>query len=226
MATVELVPPPTLSPFPDGWTFADLQGHLGDVDLKRIRVTPLPGTAKEADALRVNERKEAICELIDGTLVEKVLSSFESLLATSLIHLIHRFLDDHPWGVVTGEAGELWILPNRMRIPDVAFISWDRFPGGKLPKDRVYKVAPDLAVEILSPGNTRREMELKLDDYFQAGVRLVWYIDPAARTASIYTARDAMTSIDESGNLEGRDVLPGLSINLGELFRRTERRAT
>ena len=62
-------------------------------------------------------------------------------------------------------------------------------------------------------------MEQKLDDYFVAGVRLVWYIDPADRTARIFTARDRLTTIDESGFLDGGDVLPGFRLNLGELFR-------
>jgi Uma2 family endonuclease len=111
-----------------------------------------------------------------------------------------------------------------MRVPDVAFISWDRFPGGKLPQDRVYRVAPDLAVEILSEGNTPQEMENKLDEYFEAGVRLVWYIDPRTRTANIYTARHQMTTIDTSGHFDGGEVLPGFKLRLGELFERADRR--
>jgi Uma2 family endonuclease len=90
--------------------------------------------------------------------------------------------------------------------------------------DRVCKVAPDLAVEILSKGNTQQELEQKLDEYFEASVRLVWYIDPRPRTASIYTARQQMTSIDCSGYLEGGDVLPGFKLRLGELFDRADRR--
>jgi Uma2 family endonuclease len=107
-----------------------------------------------------------------------------------------------------------------MRIPDVSFISWDRFPGRKLPKDRVFRVAPDLAVEFISQGNTKGEMNLKLDEYFAAGVRLVWYIDPRTRTAQVYTARDRAETIGESGLLDGRDVLPGFQLRLGELFER------
>ena len=122
-----------------------------------------------------------------------------------------------------GEAGQLRILPRTMRIPDVAFIGWNRFPDGKLPKDRVFHVAPDLAVEILSDGNTQQEMAMKLDEYFQAGTRLVWYIDPRTRSATIYTARNQATTIDATGQLEGRDVLPGFTLRLGELFGRAER---
>jgi Uma2 family endonuclease len=151
------------------------------------------------------------------------MSSFESFLATTLIRLLGNYLDSLDLGILLGEAGQLWILSHKMRVPDISFISWDRFPDRKLPKDRVYKVAPDLAVEILSESNTEKEMRLKLDEYFEAGVRLVWYVDPRTRSARIFTARDDVTTIDATGHLEGRDVLPGFSLRLGELFERAER---
>jgi Uma2 family endonuclease len=84
----------------------------------------------------------------------------------------------------------------------------------------VFRVAPDLAVEIISEGNTEGEMNLKLDEYFAAGVRLVWYIDPGTRSAQIYTAREQSETIGQSGVLDGRDVLPGFQLVLGELFAR------
>jgi Uma2 family endonuclease len=151
------------------------------------------------------------------------MSSFESLLAMTLGRILGNFLEIHDLGIVLGEAGQLWILPSKMRVPDVAFISWDRFPGGTLPKDRVYRVAPDLAVEILSEGNTPREMEKKLAEYMESGVRLVWYIDPRSRTAAIHTAPGQLQSIDEQGFLDGGDVLPGFRMRLGELFERVSR---
>jgi Uma2 family endonuclease len=67
-------------------------------------------------------------------------------------------------------------------------------------------------------------MEIKLDEYFQAGVRLVWYIDPRTRTAQVYTSRNQRVDIDKMGVLEGGDVLPGFRLRLGELFERAERR--
>jgi Uma2 family endonuclease len=67
-------------------------------------------------------------------------------------------------------------------------------------------------------------MHQKLDEYFEARVRLVWYIDPRPRTASIYTARQPVTTIDCSGYLEGGDVLPEIKLRLGGLFERADRR--
>ena len=216
------LPPPVFlqSAFPRNWTFADLQQHLGGVPAERIRLFPPPGTATEEDALSIADHEDRICDLVDGILVEKTLASYESILACMLIYLVNSYLEKRPLGVATGESGQLRILPAKMRIPDVAFISWDRFPGRKLPKDRVYRVVPDLAVEILSEGNTEGEMNLKLDEYFQAGVRLVWYIDPRSRTARIYTDLSRLDTIDTNGLLDGRDVLPCFQLRLGELFER------
>lgn len=184
---------------------------------------PPPGLATVEDALWLGDRKEAICELVDGVLVEKPMGSFESLLAMVLGHLLMSHLDDDIQGVVFGEQGTLQILPTRMRVPDVSFIRWDRFPDKKLPDKRVYEVAPNLAVEIISEGNTVQEMEKKLDEYFQAGVTLVWYIYPDTKSARIYTARDQMAEIDENGTLSGGEVLPGFELRLGDLFERASR---
>jgi Uma2 family endonuclease len=219
-ADFSVLPQPIL---PHDWTLADLRKHLGGVPSNRVRLFPPPGTATEDDALHIADHEDRICELVDGTLVEKTMASFEGFLASILIYLLNAYLERNRLGIVMGANSPLWILPKRMRIPDVSFITWDRFPDGKLPKQRVYRVAPDLAVEILSKGNTKSEMELKLREYFEAGVRLVWYIDARSRTAQIFTAVDQFRTIDTNGLLEGGDVLPGFQLRLGELFERAER---
>jgi Uma2 family endonuclease len=77
-----------------------------------------------------------------------------------------------------------------------------------------------LAVEILSPSNTTREMRLKVREYFESGVRLVWIIDPVKRTAEVYSAPEVKRSLTESGTLDGGDVLPGFRLPLAKLFER------
>lgn len=209
---------------PTSWTLAQLQEHLGGVPLERILLYPPPGMATEADVLRLEQKEDRLCELVDGVLVEKTMSSYESILAMALGFYLNAFLQENDLGVVTGPDGQLRILPSQIRIPDVAFISWDRFPGGKLPQDRIFQIVPDLAVEVISEGNSEREMEQKLAEYFKAGVRLVWYIDPRSRSARTYTGVDQESAIDESGILDGGDVLPGFSLRLGDLFERADRR--
>jgi Uma2 family endonuclease len=204
---------------PMGWvTVADLWQRLGQVPLERIRLTPTPGTAIEQDVLDSIDHADRICELVDGVLVEKTLGYIESLLAMAIGEFLRRFVRDRKLGIVLGPDGTLRILPRQVRIPDVCFLSWERFPGGKLPQTPIPAVAPDLAVEVLSEGNTEGEMRRKLQDYFTAGVRLVWYVDPRTRTAAVYTSPEQSTVLGENDVLTGGDVLPGFRLPLRELF--------
>ena len=199
-------------------TLADLLEELGDVPPSRILLSPAPGTATERDVLETERRTGRAPELIDGVLVEKTVGSPESVLAMALGNYLRDFVRPHRLGIVTGEQGMLKLLPGQVRIPDVCFIFRDRFPGGKVPDAPLPNLAPDLAVEILSPGNTPGEMSRKLRDYFSAGVRLVWYIDPRTRTAQVFTAADQGETLTEVDVLDGGDVLPGFELPLSKLF--------
>src|SRR5580704_18163799 len=102
-------------------TIADVLSFLPEFPADRIRTVPSPGTATEDDLLAAEDRGENICELIDGTLVEKTVATYESELACALIYFVHTFLDAKNLGMVTGPDGQLKILPNQIRVPDVAF---------------------------------------------------------------------------------------------------------
>ena len=207
---------------PTDWTIADVHAWLPGFPADRIRVYPTPGTATEQDVLEAESRSNRICELIDGTLVEKTMASLESILALELSYFIRRYLEGNDLGILAGEAGLLKILPGQIRAPDVSFIRWERFAGRKLPEAAIYAVAPDLAVEIISEGNTEAEMNRKLRDYFQAGVQMVWYIEPKTRTARAYTTASQWTEIGSGGVLLGGEVLPGFELPLAQLLARVE----
>jgi Uma2 family endonuclease len=85
---------------------------------------------------------------------------------------------------VLGPDGTVRILEDQIRAPDVAFYDWRRFPGRLLPAEPVPAIAPDLAVEVLSAGNTQAKMERKLDEYFASEVKLVWLIDADTKIAT------------------------------------------
>jgi len=172
------------------------------------------------DVLALDDRQNRLCELVDGILVEKVMGSYESLLAGLILTELNLYLRTNPIGVALGADGMLRILPDRVRIPDVSVIAWERFPDGQLPRDRVFQVAPDLAVEVLSEDNTEQEMKRKLDEYFSANVRVVWYVDPSARTVDVYAAPDQLHRLSETDVLEGGDVLRGFKLPLQDLFGR------
>jgi Uma2 family endonuclease len=202
-------------------TVADLLESLGDIPPERIRMHPWPGTATEDDVIAIHAREKRLCELVDGTLVEKPIGFDESRLAVELGATLVLYLRQHDFGTVAGEAGMMRLRTGLVRIPDVSFVCWEHLPEkyGPIPP-----LAPDLAIEVLSESNTPKEMQRKLVEYFEAGTQLVWYIDLRARTVTVYTAPDRFTVLDESQTLDGGDVLPGLVIPLRELFERASRR--
>lgn len=207
----------------DTRTLADLLDRLGGVPPERIRAIPPPGTATEEDVLRAEGHTGRICELIDGVLVEKAMGYYESLLAMLLGRRLGDFVEQQGVGIVLGEAGTLRMLPDQVRVPDLCVIRWERLPNRRLPREPIPAVVPDLAIEVLSKGNTPGEMQRKLRDYFQAGVRLVWYLDPRTRTMEVYTSPEQFTVVGENDVLDGGDVLPGFQMPLKELFARAER---
>ena len=79
-------------------------------------------------------------------------------------------------------------------------------------QEAIADLAPDLAVEVISPRNTDKEMDDKLRDYFDAGVRLVWYVYPSSREVKVYTSPDNLTLLNEQQTLDGRDVLTGFQL--------------
>jgi Uma2 family endonuclease len=200
------------------WTAADLLERFGPIHLRRIRNDPAPGTATERDVVDIHDREGRLFELVDGVLVEKTMGLQESYLAILIARFLAEFADSHDLGVVLGADGMARLAPGLVRIPDVSFIGWNRLPGKQIPAVSMLDRGPDLAVEVLSPHNTREEMERKLVEYFDSGVRLVWYIDPRARTAWVYTAHDQSTALNPSQCLDGGTVLPGFTLSLALLF--------
>lgn len=201
-------------------TLADLVKRLGDVPLERIRASPPPGTATEADLLDARSDRRKLCELVDGVLVEKPMGFYESVLAGVLLQLLRNFLDRHDLGVVSGADGALRLAPGLVRLPDVCFISWEKFPNRQLPSEPIPDLVPDLVVEVLSAGNTKAEIERKLREYFTAGVRLAWVMDPDSRTVRVHTGPTEFRLLREEEALDGGQVLPGFRLAVREWFER------
>ncbi len=199
-------------------TLEDLLERLGNVPLSRVRMDPLPGLATEADVLEAERKHNILCELVDGVLVEKGIGYPESILAAALIEILRRHVKPRKLGLVSAPYGMVRLFAGLIRIPDVCFASWDRFPDRNVPKKPVPSLVPDLVVEVLSESNTVPEMERNRKEYFDAGVRLIWEIDPKLRTASVYRPDGAVELLDASQRLHGGDVLPDFTLELSELF--------
>jgi Uma2 family endonuclease len=203
----------------ESWTAVDLAERFGAIPLRRVRYEPPPGTAGEQDVVRIKEQEHRLFELIDATLLEKTVGAYESYLAVLVANHLWGFVKEHNLGIVLGTDGMLRLAPGLIRIPDVSFISWQQLPDRRVPREAIVDLAPALAIEIISPSNTRQEMERKLQDYFAAGVRLVWYIyHSPRREARAYTAATEFSLVREDESLDGGAVLPGFTLSLAELF--------
>ena len=203
----------------DGWTAVDLVERFGAIPLQRIVQDPAPGMATEQDVIDLDEHEDRLCELIDGTLVEKTVGAYESYLAVALICLLGDFVKRNNLGIVLGEAGMMRLAPGLVRIPDVSFISFGRLPGRRVPREPIPDLVPDLAIEVISRRNTRQEMDRKLRDYFTAGVRLVWYVyHTPRREVWAYVSPTEYTVVREGETLDGGAVLPGFRVALADLF--------
>jgi Uma2 family endonuclease len=203
-------------------TMADLLNELGGVSPERIRIHPYPATVR--DVVEIERRENRLFELVDGVLVEKIMGHPESRIAMALIGALYKYLEKSDIGALSGEGGMFCLPANLVRIPDVAFARWERFSDHDL-EEAVPEVIPDLAVEVLSAGNTPGEMARKLREYFKAGVRLVWFIDLKTKTVTVYTSPTRSKVISANGTLDGAKVLPGFKLKVASLFASLKRKS-
>lgn len=206
-------------------TFADLLEKLGNVPLDRILLQPPPGTATEKDVVRLLEApNKRLCELVHGVLVEKAMSTLSSLIALRLGHYLLAFLEVHDIGAALGPDGAVRLFPGLVRIPDISFVSWDQCPQGIMPEKAILGLVPCLAVEVLSPSNTEREIEQKIKNYFAAGVEAVWIVHPENETVDVLVSPRKRKKLTKDQVLEGGTQLPGFRLPLKKLFAPRQRR--
>lgn len=159
-------------------------------------------------------------ELVRGQVIREPPSGFEhGEVAIHIGAILLGFVKENELGKVVGtESGfVLSVEPPTVRAPDIAFVSEERLD---FDRKRFAPLAPDLAVEILSPSNTMSEIHDKVIDYLDAGTRLVWVVDPDSRTITVYRSRDAIRLLTLEDELDGADVLPGFRCKVSELFGR------
>jgi Uma2 family endonuclease len=132
---------------------------------------------------------------------------------------LHRYVKLNQLGqVYAAETGfKLETDPDTVRAPDISFVRAERIqPGGRT--EGYGEGAPDLAVEVLSPGNTKREMVEKVAEYFAAGARLVWIVNPKQKTVTVYRSPTDIATLTEKDTLDGGEVVPGFQIPVAEIF--------
>jgi Uma2 family endonuclease len=160
-------------------------------------------------------------ELIDGGLKELHMSQDSSWVAGKILRILGPF-EDAGIGWVFPEGTSYQCFPwdpNRIRRADASFIRRERLPQG--PTDVGHtRIAPDLAVEVVSPHDSVYDVDEKVADYLEAGVGIVWVANPHQRTVTIYRLQDpsSPTRLKESDELRGEEALQGFSCQVGDLF--------
>jgi Uma2 family endonuclease len=161
-------------------------------------------------------------ELVEGVPVEMPGSGgLHSSVGATAVYYLKGFVREHRLGVVSG-ADATYLLgrdPDRMRVPDASFVSRSRLPEGRRPEG-FWPFAPDLAVEVVSPSETARDLHAKIREYLAAGTRLVWVLWPEDRAASVYRpdGEGRYYELGPDDELSGEDVLPGFRIRVADLF--------
>lgn len=157
-------------------------------------------------------------ELVDGKLVELDLGYESQIVIIRLGRYIQAYLDTNPIGDAGAEVGlAIFGSPRRLRRPDLAFTRRDRLPDGKIPTGHL-TVAPDLVVEVVSTHDVAQELEIKVNEYLAAGVRLVWIVYPSSRTVIVRRPDSSALALTPNAELTGEDVLPGFAVTVGDLF--------
>jgi Uma2 family endonuclease len=159
------------------------------------------------------------CELVRGVpRVSEPPGGLHGKVAGRIVARLGDHVERLGLGTVLVEAGYLLQrAPDTVRGPDVSYISTARLPPDRVPEQFV-PGAPDLAVEILSPHDRWSEVEDKIADYFAAGTRLIWVVDPGERRVLVRYPDRPPRIVPAGGTVEGEDVVPGFALPLAELF--------
>jgi Uma2 family endonuclease len=159
-------------------------------------------------------------ELIKGELLRIAPAGSEHGVTIMNIGIpLGHFVKTHDLGIVFGaETGfKIYSDPDTVRAPDVAFIHRDRIPESGVPKG-YWPGVPDLAVEVISPGDTYTEVEDKVEEWLDAGTRMVIVANPRNRTLKVHRSRTEVILLMENDELDGGDVVPGFRVKVSELF--------
>jgi Uma2 family endonuclease len=177
------------------------------------------------DLLLMGEQGKGF-ELVDGRLVEKNMGGFASWVAVQISHLLVVHGQKAGLGWVLDAEGSYQCFPDdrrKVRKPDVSFIRRGRLPEERIPDGHI-TLAPDLAVEVISPNDTAYEVDTKVQEYLTAGVPLVWVVNPRVRTVHVYRAEGRMERLREDAVLTAPELLPDLRCPVADLFTLTASR--
>lgn len=159
-------------------------------------------------------------ELVKGELRKMSPSGSEHAVIIGRITVrLGLYVEANGLGLYFGAEGGFKISsdPDTVRAPDLAFVRRERVPEAGVPKN-FWPGAPDLAVEVISPGDTYNEVNEKVKDWLDAGTRAVWIVNPRQRVVSVYRSMKDVTFLSEEDELDGGAVVPGFRCKVSEIF--------
>ena len=163
-----------------------------------------------------------IHEVVNGELVMSPKNNwYHGRICTRLIIAIGNFVTDHRLGAVLDSSTGFWMFNRNCRAPDVSFVPKTRLEslGFKPSERRFFPGAPDLAIEILSPNNTRAEINERLKDFFASGTQIAWVIDPESEMVEVCHSPTQRRLVGSGAFLEGEHLLPGFQFPIADLFK-------
>lgn len=178
--------------------------------------TTVRPVATEEDLLRT-PRDGQKYELVEGQIRVSPAGSRHGRVCMRLGARLQVFVEAHQLGDLFDSSTGFRMPGGNVRLPDVAFVARGRFADEEAPEGFA-DLAPDLAVEVLSPGDRSRDVLDKVGEYLQAGVRLVWVIDPKRRTAAAYRSLTDVRTLGPADSLDGGDALPGFQCRLADVI--------
>jgi Uma2 family endonuclease len=183
----------------------------------QVHSATMPLTVDEFLTLSLPEGK---AELVRGELrVNPPAGGPHGVAAANLVFALGVYVKQRGMGRVFGDGFgyELTRLPHTVRVPDGSFVRADRLPAQGLGPG-LLALAPDLAIEVLSPSETASALEERLDDYTSAGIPLIWAIDPIRRTVMIIAENVGARWLHENDMLDGGNVIPGFTLAVADIF--------
>jgi Uma2 family endonuclease len=177
------------------------------------------------DALLTPEEFELLpdsygVELIDGKLQEKKMGTESGSIIARIMYFLWSVVFPAGLGEVIGGDGMYRCFPShpkRVRKPDVSFVRRDRLPDGRVPRG-IIDIRPDLAVEVISPGDYYYEVDEKIADFFDAAIPLIWIVSPQTRTVMVYRLDGTCQRLRDTDDLTADPVISGFRAKIADFF--------
>ena len=163
-------------------------------------------------------------EIINGELIDMGNSgALHGYVCSTLMILLGGYVRQHNLGAMLDSSTAFKMKNGNKRSPDIAFFAKERLQGMAVLPSGYLEGAPDLAVEVLSPGNTVEEIDDKLTEYFENGSRLVWVINPTQHYVLVYrSAQEPDRLLKGKDSLDGEEVIPGFTLAIADLFQKLD----